>query len=168
MCGAKRRRRRRHCRRFDLWMWLCLCFSSCITHMYRLQMHSWYASPSLCINTITRLVHTFAVVVSVLLSFLFYVFPTYSHINDAVRLYRWPQCCCCCCSRARLQLHFGADVHDDADSITPNFTMFHCTLNWAAHWTKQKQRASRARSNNNNSTAAAAADKKTLLKRMSV
>lgn len=49
------------------------CFSSCITHMYRLQMHSRYASPSLCINTITRLVHTSALAVSVLLSFLFYV-----------------------------------------------------------------------------------------------
>lgn len=36
--------------------------SSCITHMYRLQMHSICIVPSLYINTITRLVHTFAMV----------------------------------------------------------------------------------------------------------
>lgn len=86
-------------------VWKCECcvlfsYSSCIAHMYRLQMHTRYASPSLCINTITRLVYTFAA--ALLVS---YVLALGLSTTSS---YRWS--CCCCRLLARLQLHFGVDV----------------------------------------------------------
>lgn len=67
------------------WCVLSVQYSSCITHMYRLQMHSRYASPSLCINTITHLMHTFAAAMPFIpvVLFCFVCFLSYRHCSCA-------------------------------------------------------------------------------------
>lgn len=120
----------------QMWLWI---VSHHVSHTCIAYKCTRYASSRHCTLTqlpvlCTLLLWCYAIYSSLVVYFLL-LYYYFEHCIVARKRYTWLFVLASCGGWCAWIAFRRVYVHD---SITPNCMMFHCTLNWAAHWTKQQ------------------------------